>query len=238
MDPATLAALGEIGGSLLGNVFGGGARRDAEDDRRRALEAILKAEAEAGQTQTAGRATGSQVQALEALRNVYQAGGMDPAAKAGLSEAMTATGAAERGSREALTQNFAMRGAGGSGTELAAQLAGGQGAANRNAQAATRAAGDAHIRALEAMRSSGALGGQIRGQEDAFEQFNAAQRLRKAGMTAAAYGANAGAGDAEAARQGNLWGGIGGGLGAGASMLLDRRKDDPELLNAWGPYGR
>jgi hypothetical protein len=233
MDPATLAMIGNFGGSLLGNVFGGDEREEAEEARRRALEAILGAEAEAPRTDASGRALGNQVHALEAMRNVYQAGGMDPASKAKLSEAMSETGRAERGSREAITQNFAMRGAGGSGTELAAQLAGSQGGADRNAKAATRAAGDASIRALEAMRSTGALGGQIRGQEDAFEQFNAAQRLRKGGMVAGAYGNEAAAAGDEAARQGNLWAGIGTGVGAGSS-LLNRPDEDPELLNgAW-----
>jgi hypothetical protein len=238
MDPATLAMIGQFGGSLLGNIFGGGARDDEAEARRKALEAILGADAEAEQTNIAGQGVGNQIQALEAMRNVYQSGGMDPAAKAAQSEAMTDVGRAERGTRGALTQNFAMRGAGGSGTELAAQLQNQQGGADRNAHAATRAAGDASIRALEAMRSAGGLGGQIRGQEDAFAEFNAAQRLRKAGMTAGAYGNDAAAAGDEAARQGNLWAGIGTGVGAGSSLLKKPEEEEPELLNSVGPYAR
>lgn len=235
MDPATLAAIGQMGGGILGSMFGD----DGDDERRRMLEILNGVNAETGEVAPDMRR--NMVSAVDYLRNLYSEGGMDPQARAALGEAQDSNAAAERMSRGAITQNAAMRGTGGSGVEIAAQLANQQGAANRNAASGTRAAADARTRAIGALQSSADIAGGVRGQDSALAQFNAAQRLRKAGMQAGVYGDAAASQDAGAAAQRADWGNIGGFLGAGLSGLSSKKpkgEDEPELLNSVGPYAR
>lgn len=191
MDPITagLVAQGAIGTvGALGDLFGG---RDDEQVRR-ALNALQQTNAQANRTGAASEGLGQQQATMRALMSLYQQGGMDPQARAALAQANQATASQEQMQRQALVQNYAMRGMGGGGTQLAAQLANQQGAANRNNMAGTQVAGDARTRALQGLYQSANIGGQIRGQEDAFEQFNARQRLSKAqamlGGATSAYG--------------------------------------------------
>lgn len=129
------------------------------------------------------------------LRNA-QLGSLHKLTEIGDNEGMTATDRAklealteefrttERGSREAITQNMAERGISGSGAELAQKLLAGQSASENAHKQAVQAAADAEMRQLEAIKSSGELGGQIRGQDygvasdraaaaDAIAKFNA-----------------------------------------------------------------
>lgn len=210
MDPATLALLmggGELAGSFLGEMFGG-------DDRDAAMRAISGVNAEANPLKAEDpRLKKLQMQALEQMYATASQGGMDPQAKAALLQAQTQNAAAERGARGAITQNAQARGVGGSGVEYLSSLANQQGAASRNNLAGTQAAGDARTRALMAMQGTLSGGGSVRGSDlnyqnskAAIDQFNAAQRLKKAAMMAGQY-------SDRADRTSSMGGGLGGAAG-------------------------
>lgn len=127
----------------------------------------------------------AQLQALSQLQGISTNGGLTPEDKAQLNEIQSATGAQERGSREAIMQNARERGVGGSGMELAAQLINQQGSAGNANQSGLDVAAQAQKRALDAIMQSGQLGGQVQGQEfsehaqkaaaqDAINRFNTA----------------------------------------------------------------
>jgi hypothetical protein len=95
------------------------------------------------------------------------------------------------GQAQALNQsalaNAASRGMAGGGAEMAARLMGGQGAANQGAQAGLNVAAQAQQKAIQAIASGGALGGQMEAQQygedvqkaassDAISRFNVANR--------------------------------------------------------------
>ena len=222
MDPATAAAIAQMGGGVLGSILGG----DGDAERRRMLAILEGVNPETGDVAPEMRRSMSQ--AVDYLRNLYSEGGLDAQSKAALGEATQANAAAERGARGAITENAATRGVGGSGVEIMSQLANQQGAANRNRMAGTRVAADARTRAINALMGSANLAGDVRGQDSALAQFNASQRLRKAGMQAGAYGDVAGAEDAAGARRRSDFGNMGGFLGAGLSGLSSKRPEDEE----------
>lgn len=129
----------------------------------------------------------AELMALDKLQGIIGAGGMDAQAKARLSQIQDEIGTSSRGAREAITQNAAERGVGGSGFELMSKLMEQQGASTRANQAAVQAAAEAEQRALQAIAQSGTLGGQVRGQDyneaaakakaiDQINQFNAANK--------------------------------------------------------------
>lgn len=228
MDPATAAAIGQMAGGYLGSRLGG----NGDAERRRMLAILNAVNPETGEVAPEMRT--SMAQAVDYLRNLYSEGGLDAQAKAALGEAQQENAAREQGARGAIVQNAAMRGL--SGADIAAQLANQQGAANRNSMAGTRAAGDARSRAIQALMGSANLAGNVRGQDSALAQFNASQRLRKAGMQAGAYGEAAGAADARGARSRFDYGQIGGFAGAGLSGLSSKLRpedEEPELLNQY-----
>lgn len=127
----------------------------------------------------------AQLGALRDFQGIADAGGMDARSVANLAQAQSTIGQQERGSREAILQNAAQRGIGGSGLELAAQLQNQQSAADRMSLQGTQSAADANDRRLAALSQVAGLGGQIRGQDfgeqekiasaqDAINRFNAA----------------------------------------------------------------
>lgn len=90
-----------------------------------------------------------------------------------------------KSNQEAILQNMAARGQGGSGAELAAKLASSQAAADRANQEGLAIAAQAQQRALDAITRSGQLGGEMRTQDfnqqsaiaqaqDSINRFNAA----------------------------------------------------------------
>ena len=97
-------------------------------------------------------------------------------------------GAADRALKGQILQDIRRRGAGG-GAEIAASLASSQAAGNRGATMAENAAIEAARRRLEAIKQTGALGSDIRGQElsmegknvDIINAFNQRQAARKQG---------------------------------------------------------
>lgn len=107
----------------------------------------------------------NQVQALNALQEVADQGGLTITDRAKLEQIKSEVRQQEKGSRDAILQNAAARGMSGSGSELAAQLAGEQGAANRLSQEAFNVGSESRREALQAKIAAGDLGGKIRSQE-------------------------------------------------------------------------
>lgn len=127
----------------------------------------------------------AQMQALQGLQDIYRQGGLTAEDKARQAMINQQAAQQERGQREAILQNMQARGIGGSGAELAANLAAQQSGANQRAMGGLQTAANAENRALQALLQGGQLGGQIRGQEygmasdkaraqDIINQFNVA----------------------------------------------------------------
>jgi hypothetical protein len=172
-----------------------------------------------------------QMASLGALDDVVNSGGLRMSDKSQLNDIQQSNAAREQGSRQAISQNMQARGMGGSGMELAQQLAAQQGGADRNAQSSMQIAGNAQDRALQAMISSGQMAGGIRNQDwsqaaekaranDDINRFNTGtanqfqlanrqnQYDAKAGQ-AAGIGSQMNLNSAQAGHQQNLWNGIG-----------------------------
>jgi hypothetical protein len=226
------ALIGGVVGGIGGGILGGKADEDAER-RRRIIEEL---EAEAGPTSLEGMEADPytkdlQLRALARMANVARAGGMDTQSKARMEQAQGAADAQNRGMQGAITQNFAMRGQGGSGAELVSRMQGAQGYANQARAAGTQAAGDANARALQAIAQQGSMAGSARGQDwgertdvagarDAMNQFNAGQRTTKAAMLSGVYGE-----DAQRSRDFGYGVAQTGGAAAGAAVnYLDEKK--------------
>ena len=123
---------------------------------------------------------------LGALKDLADHGGMNLTDKANLNDIQNQAATADRGRREAILQNAAQRGMGGSGSELLAQLSSSQAATNQQSKAGLDVAAQAQQRALQAMMESGNLAGSMRNQDfgeqsqiasakDAIAKFNAGQ---------------------------------------------------------------
>lgn len=156
-------------------------------------QTIFQQDSELSQYSTDPRLRQAQMAALDQLTRIGSEGGLTDTDRAAILEAQNQMGAQERGSREAILQNMAARGLGGSGTELMAQLANQQGQATRGALAGTQIAADARQRALDAILGGGQLGGQIQGQDfaqaqakaqaqDVINRFNAANMQNQINM--------------------------------------------------------
>lgn len=148
-------------------------------------QTILQDPSKFNEITTGGAGRQAQLQALSQLQGISTGGGRTAEDKANLNEIQSATGAQERGAREAIMMNARERGVGGSGLEIASQLINQQGSAGNANQAGLDVAAQAQKRALEAIMQSGQLGGQIQGQEfseaaqkaaaqDTINRFNAA----------------------------------------------------------------
>lgn len=126
---------------------------------------------------------------MGALKDLAQvgSGGMTAIQRAELEENRRNALAASNAQSQAVLQNMAARGVGGSGAELAARLSAGQNAANQMAASGDRLQAMAMQNALDAKARAAALGGQMRTQEfgeqadiaraaDAINQFNVRNR--------------------------------------------------------------
>ena len=110
------------------------------------------------------RLQAAQMSALQGLQDRSQSG-YDATDRAAMAEAQMAAARQEQGQRGAIMQNMQARGMGGSGAELAAQLANQQGSANRMSATAGNIAGEGRQRALQAMMQSGQMAGQMQGAD-------------------------------------------------------------------------
>lgn len=116
----------------------------------------------------------AQFGALDQMREIAESGGQTPEDRAFLDQIAREEGARERGSRGAIQQQAAARGAGGSGLEFLGTLGAAQNAAtNRNIRD-TDVAALAQRRALDAIRGTSDMAGSLRGQEHS----EAAQRAQ------------------------------------------------------------
>lgn len=139
----------------------------------------------------------AEVGALTQMQDVANSGGMDAEAKQQLQQGINATNANEAGQRGAIEQNFAARGVGGSGAQLAAELQASQGDANQAASVGQSAAASAEQRALQAMSASSNMASNLNSQDytqaanaaaaqDAINRFNTQnqQQVANANVTA------------------------------------------------------
>lgn len=116
----------------------------------------------------------AQMNALDTLSKMGETG-LTSADMAALNQSRRAVAGDAQSRQKAIMQSMQERGAGGSGVELAAQLAAAQGQADRGSQEADRLAQMAQERMLQAVAQAGTLGGNIRGQD-----FSEAERLAQA----------------------------------------------------------
>lgn len=132
-----------------------------------------------------------QMRTLSALRELADAGGMDPQARAALAETQAAGAAQERAQRGSILDQFSRRGGGSGNQALLAALVSQQGAAQRAGMEGLQAAGDASARRYRALMDAGNVAGQVRGQDygvasdragamDRVSAYNAANRQQVA----------------------------------------------------------
>lgn len=118
----------------------------------------------------------AQIAALNQLQDIGASGGMTDAMRARLTAAQDEMRTKLAGQRGSILDQAAQQGVPSSLMAFAAQqAAAGEDARSANL-AATEAAADAELRALEALQTSGTLGGNIRSQQASEEQAKAAAR--------------------------------------------------------------
>lgn len=127
----------------------------------------------------------AQNRALQQLQEVGNNGGLRLQDKTALQDAQMQSNVKARSDRDAISSDMARRGQGGSGFEVAAQLEGQQGQADRDASNSLKVAGSAQDRALQAIMGAGDMATKQRSQEfgeeaqkaqaqDAINKFNTA----------------------------------------------------------------
>lgn len=147
----------------------------------------------------------AQNNALQQLQSLGEEGGLSLSDKADLQQQQLQNASKDKANRDAITDQMARRGQGGSGTELQAQLAGNQAAGDRAAQTSLQTLGSARDRALQSIQGAGSLATSLQGQDyqrqsdlasaqDKINQFNTTNaqsvQQRNANTTNAADAAN------------------------------------------------
>jgi hypothetical protein len=132
----------------------------------------------------------AQYDTLDQLKQQMDGGGLSAIDRAQLNEIRAEQTAVDRGQREAILQQAAMRGLGGSGVSLAQQLQAQQASANTAAQQAAQVAAQAQQARQQAALQRAGLGAQMQAQsfgqqaqqagaQDAINSFNVANRNDK-----------------------------------------------------------
>jgi hypothetical protein len=135
----------------------------------------------------------AQMQALQQLQKIGSEGGLTAMDRAQLNQIQNQVNAQEQSNRAAIGQNYQARGMGGSGVELAQQLAGNQAATQTAADQGFNVAAQAQQRALQAIQGAGQMGqgiesqqfgeaGQKAAAQNAINQFNTANAQNIAGQ--------------------------------------------------------
>lgn len=194
--------LGQLGGLLIGDLMGAEERRQQKamyEQMLRMYEGLpVQVDAELEDPSLLGPSAMEQISedpalraeqmaALRQLREISDAGGMDPAAQAHLAQSQAANASQERAQRGNLLDSFARGGQRNSGNALLAALQSGQGSAQRAGMEGLQAAGMASNRQYQALQDMGSLAGGIRSQDfgvasakaggaDRFSEYNAAAR--------------------------------------------------------------
>lgn len=133
--------------------------------------------------QTDPRLKEAQLQALSKMQDIGSRGGLNLQEQGAQQKALGDIESQNRGRQEAILNQFAARGQGGSGLELVAQQNAAQQATNRASDTQLDQLGAARQRALQAVMQSGQLAGNLREQdygeaskraaaEDAIKRFN------------------------------------------------------------------
>lgn len=144
-----------------------------------------------GDTAADPRTIEAQMDALRAMQEVYEGGGLTHADRARMALGRQEVGRDVRAQREADQSALAARGMAGSGQSIASMMGGQQYGAEALAGADAQMQMSAQQRALQAMQASGALGTQARGQsfdEDAhrrgsIDEWNAMNTEYRRGWT-------------------------------------------------------
>jgi len=171
MDPLLLAIGGALGlGGTALSAFG--QSEQAEATRRRAEEALRLYGPEAAQAILDEAAATSSVYAdpetvaaqRAALQRMQQIGekGYTVEEQAALSRIGQEEAARAASEQASLRQQFAQRGVGGSGAELAQQMMSAQGQAARESQRGLDVAANAQRRAFQALQQQGSMAGEMR----------------------------------------------------------------------------
>jgi len=106
----------------------------------------------------------AQNMALTKMQQIADQGGLTAQDRAALAQIQDQQATASRGAQEAITQDAARRGVGGSGVELAQRLLANQAAATRGANAGLQVAADAEKRRMDAINNSATLSSNMRNQ--------------------------------------------------------------------------
>jgi hypothetical protein len=259
---AAIAAVAAVVGQLLaaGQEAEARAQVQAAMDRfgATALPDLQRAVAQelgpsaAGAVQADPQLKAAQMQALDALSNISDAGGLTLTDRANLNRIGSDLARRESAGRASISENMAARGIGGGGAEVAMQLANQQASADRASQRGMDVAGMAQQRALDAIMRQGQLAGNMSGQDweqryraaqarDEIARYNAGARERASDANSrraqqqyenlmAKNRAMAGQGDSmarmgyqDAQNTRNFWSGLG---QAGASYTSDVYGDD------------
>jgi hypothetical protein len=201
MEPLT-AILGGLALGGIGSVLGAsGNVQSAEQARRdieRAIElygpeaaqAILQQRPELAGVFADPEAVAAQRTALQRMQQIGEKG-YTVEEQAALNQIRSDEAARAAGEQAALRSQFAQRGVGGSGAELAQQMISAQGQAQRESQRGLDVAANAQRRAFQALQNQGALAGQMRTTgfaeaetraraEDERRKFNAMRQAEQA----------------------------------------------------------
>jgi hypothetical protein len=149
--------------------------------------AINQAPSQMAGVQGNQQAQQAQLQALQILQQTGQTG-MTPQSQAALAQIRQQVAADTNSKQQAIQQQFAAQGQGGSGAQLIGELQNAQSGANQESTAGNQVAAMAAQNALQAIGQAGTLGGQIQGQQfgeqaqkaqaqDIINQFNTANQL-------------------------------------------------------------
>jgi len=168
--------------------------------------------------------------ALQQMQDISTQGGMTAIDRSRLQKIQDQTQTQARGAREAIAENAARRGIGGSGFELAQSMLGQQSASDLAGRQAVDVNSAAQERALAAMQATGQLGGQVNQQDlaranalDAIKEFNTGVRqqqyendFNKAQGMAGVYSGQSNLENERQKRQTGLFSGL---IGAAGSVM-------------------
>ena len=160
-------------------------------------QAVSQGQSEMGNTRVDPSLKQAQLSALQKLQQIGSDGGLTLAEQATQQKTLADIESQNRGRQEAIANQYAARGLGGSGLELVQQQMSAQDATNRASQQQLSNLGSARERALQAIMQSGQLAGNMGEQEfdqqskraaaqDAINRFNTQNASSVAERNAAA----------------------------------------------------
>lgn len=139
-------------------------------------QAMLQDETAFSQIQEDPSLRASQIDALNELSGIVDAGGMDARLRASLADVNAQQTAEARGQSDAIMDNARARGIGGSNLESVNRLVAQQGAATRAANQGVQAAALAEQRRMQALNDQATLAGNVRNADYTREQNEAQAR--------------------------------------------------------------